>query len=103
VQTVEPWEPPATFAGLSNLMINEILTIIDAGLPDGSRYSSAPNAKATAAWRVVAAICSGKPEAICRKIIKLWCDSGLLMNEKYTNPASRKPAVGLRVDHQKRP
>jgi hypothetical protein len=103
VQTVEPWEPPATFAGLGNLMINEILTVIDAGLPDGRRYSSASAAKDTAAWRVVAAICSGKPEAICRKIIGLWLASGLLMNEKYLNPVNRKEENGLRVDDRKRP
>jgi hypothetical protein len=103
VQTVEPWTPPDTFAGLSNLMINEILTIIDAGLPDGSLYSDAPNAKASAAWRVVASNCPGKSEAVCRQIIKLWVKSGLLVHKIYENKSSRKTASGLRADDQKRP
>ncbi len=103
VQTVEPWTPPDTFAGLSNLMINEILTIIDSGMPDGTLYSDAPNAKASAAWRAIESYCPGKSEAACRQIIKLWVKSGLLVHKIYENKATRKTASGLRVDPAKRP
>jgi len=41
VQTVEVWTAPDTFADLSNVTINAILTIIDTGLPDGTLYSDA--------------------------------------------------------------
>ena len=60
VQTVEVWTAPDTFADLSNVTINAILTIIDTGLPDGTLYSDAPNAKASAAWRVIARNCPAK-------------------------------------------
>jgi len=104
VQTVEAWHPPATFAGLSNTLINEILTLIDAGRPDRTLYSDAPNAKVGAAWRVIAENCpGGKSEAACRKIIRLWVDSGLLKHENYESAKTRKTAVGLRVDNSKRP
>jgi hypothetical protein len=104
VQAIEAWTPPDTFAGLSNSLINEILTKIDAGLPDGTLYSDAPNAKASAAWRVIANGCpGGKSEPACRQIIRLWVKSGLLVQESYHHKVARKTAIGLRVDHQKRP
>jgi hypothetical protein len=42
VQTVVPWSPPDTFAGMGNVMINLILNDIEAGAPGGNRYSDAP-------------------------------------------------------------
>ena len=53
VQTVEPWTPPAAFDGLDTGTCNRILDTIDAGLPDGERYSSAPRATTRAAWQAV--------------------------------------------------
>jgi AAA domain len=104
VQTVEVWTPPDVFAGLSNLLINQILTIIDAGLPDQTLYSDAPNAKAGAAWRVIADHCpGGKPERVCRDIIKRWLKSGLLKHEDYYSKKRRETVIGLRVDAAKRP
>ena len=53
VQTVEPWSPPKTWQGLSSETLNAALTDIDAGMPNGQRYSSAPSARKRAAWKVV--------------------------------------------------
>jgi AAA domain-containing protein len=102
VQTVEPWTPPDTYAGLSNLMINEILTVIDAGLPDGNRYTDAAKAFERAAWRVVVKH-TATSEAAARKIIKVWTMSGLLIRKSYENPATRKVVNGFWVDRAKRP
>ena len=44
VQTVSVWTPPDAFFGLDNLSLNQILNDIDAGMPDGNRYSNAPKA-----------------------------------------------------------
>jgi hypothetical protein len=41
VQVVEPWEPPDTWAGVSPVTLNAVLDDIDAGLPNGQRYSDA--------------------------------------------------------------
>jgi len=41
VQTVEPWSPPKTWEGLSSEMLNAALNDIDAGMPNGQRYSCA--------------------------------------------------------------
>jgi hypothetical protein len=103
VQTVEPWAPPDTFAGTSSLQLNQALNDIDAGLPDGNRYTDAPNVIERAAWRVIEKHCPGKSEAACRQIIKLWVRSGLLIRRSYENPATRKPVKGFKVDNEKRP
>lgn len=53
VQTVEPWSPPETWAGLTDEVVNGILDQIDAGLPGGDRYSDAGAARTKAAWKLV--------------------------------------------------
>jgi len=103
VQTVEPWTPPDTWAGLNNDLLNRILTEIAAGLPDGNRYSDGPNATDRAAWRVVQQHAPAKTEGQSREIIKTWVKTGLLVHRGYENPATRKTAQGLFVDDAKRP
>ena len=56
VQTVEVWKPPGLFADMSVPTLNAILDEIDAGLPDGNRYSNAPNTDRPA-WRVIERHC----------------------------------------------
>jgi hypothetical protein len=103
VQTVEPWMPPDTWAGLSNVVLNAALSEIDAGLPDGQRYSDAGAAKALAAWRVIQKQASGKTEKQCREIVRTWLKNGVLFTEQYHNPVRREATLGLRVNHAKRP
>jgi AAA domain/Bifunctional DNA primase/polymerase, N-terminal len=76
VQTVEPWTPPDTWAGLSHDLLNRVLTAIDAGMPDGNRYTDAPSAKERAAWHVVLEHAPDKSEAQAREIIKTWVKTG---------------------------
>jgi hypothetical protein len=102
VQTVEVWTPPGLFADISVPVLNAILDEIEAGLPDGNRYSNAPNITDRAAWRVIELHC-GKGEGPARQIIKTWLGSGLLFQHSYENPVTRKPVKGLRVNPAKRP
>jgi hypothetical protein len=103
VQTVEPWSPPGLFADISVPILNTILDDIDAGLPDGNRFSDAPNVADRAAWRVIEKRCPSKGEGLARQIIKTWIGSGLLVRKKYRNPVERKEVNGLWVDSIKRP
>jgi AAA domain len=103
VQTVEPWSPPGLFADISVPALNAILDDIDAGLPDGNRYSDAPKADDRAAWRVIETHCPGKGEGPARQIVKTWLGSGLLVRKKYRNPVERKEMNGLWVDNLRRP
>ncbi|MGY4601766.1 5S rRNA maturation endonuclease (ribonuclease M5) [Bradyrhizobium sp. USDA 4474] len=103
VQTVVPWNPPDTWAGLSSVALNAALTDIDAGLLNGQRYSDAPKASTRAAWRVVQKHCPDRSEMQCREIIKTWVRNGVLFNEPYDDPIERKARQGLRLDPEKQP
>jgi hypothetical protein len=103
VQTVEVWEPPDTWSDLAIDLLNRMLTAIDGGLPNGSRYSDAPNAKERAAWRAVLEYAPHKTELQAREIIKVWVANGVLRHRDYDDPEDRKTRRGLWVDNAKRP
>lgn len=103
VQTVEPWTPPDAWASLSHVVLNDILTAIDQGMPDGSRYSQANAARERAAWRVVIERAPEKTEKQAKEIIRTWVATGLLLEHEYDNRGRREPSKGLKVDNSKRP
>jgi AAA domain len=103
VQTVEPWDPPKIWDGLSSATLNIMLTEIDSGMPNGQRYSAANKADDRAAWRVVQKHCSDRTEAQCREIIRTWVKNGVLYDATYDDPIERKERKGLRFDTTKRP
>jgi hypothetical protein len=102
VQTVEAWEPPDTWAGLTNHIANQILTEIDAGLRDGNRYTDASKAEERAAWKVVCRH-ADKSETQARQIIKAWLKNDMLIRTDYVNPITRKAVKGLQVNPLKMP
>lgn len=103
VQTVEPWQPPATLAGLDSPLLNRILDDIEAGLPNGSRYSAAGKADERAAWHVIVRHAPDKTEQQARNLIKMWLKSGALYAEDYDDPDQRRKRSGLQVNPNKRP
>jgi hypothetical protein len=103
VQAIERWEPPETWADAAPEALNAILDAIDAGLPDGRRYSDHSKAKGREAWQVVQKHCPGKGEAQCREMIRQWVKAGVLVEKDYDDPTARKPRKGLFVDSDKRP
>jgi AAA domain len=103
VQTVEPWDPPDTWANLSTVALNAALTELDEGMSNGRRFSSASNARSRAAWPILKKHCKDKSEAQCRQIIKTWVATGLLFNVPYHDPVERKDVDGVKVDNSKRP
>jgi hypothetical protein len=103
VQTVIPWHPPKTWDGISSVQLNAALDEIEAGLPNGQRYSDAPKASERAAWAVVKRHCQDRTEPQCRDIVRTWVKNGVLFVEDYDDQVERKPRKGLRVCHGKRP
>ena len=103
MQTVEVWTPPDAWDGLSSHLLNRILDEIDAGLPDGNRYSDASAATDRATWRVVTKHASEKTESDGRRIIKIWIKNGVLISTDSENPTTRKTVKGLQVVNAKRP
>ncbi len=103
VQTVEVWTPPDAWDGLSSHLLNRILDEIDAGLPNGNRYSSASASTDRAAWRVICMHAPETSEAAARRIIKTWIKNGVLTSADCENPTTRKTVKGLQVVNAKRP
>ncbi|MBR0936696.1 AAA family ATPase [Bradyrhizobium jicamae] len=103
VQTVIPWHPPKTWDGITSAQLNAALDEIEAGLPNGQRFTDGPNTTTRAAWRVVQQHCPGRTESQCRDIVRTWARNGLLVSEEYDDPIDRKPRKGFRVIAAKRP
>ena len=59
-------------------------------MPDGNRYTNAPNADDRAAWKVVTKHAPDKTEGQAREIIKAWVKNTVLIIEEYENPVTRK-------------
>ncbi|HEY7415449.1 MAG TPA: AAA family ATPase, partial [Ktedonobacteraceae bacterium] len=100
VQAIRQWTPPNTY--IDDSTTERILADIQAGLPDGNRYSSAPNSEERAAWKVVVKHEPAKSEGQAREIIKTWIKEGVLVSQEYPNPKTRKPAQGLIVAAQQK-
>jgi hypothetical protein len=103
VQTVEPWQPPKLWDGLTSATLNAVLSDIEGGMDNGQRYSGASRAGKRAAWTVVKKHCPDRTQAQCREIIRTWAKNGVLLDEDYDDPIERKPRKGLRLDSSKRP
>jgi hypothetical protein len=103
VQTVESWTPPEVWTDLSIDLLNRILTTIDAGLPDGNRFTDGPRSSERSAWKIVVEHAPAKTEAQAREIIKTWVKNGVLVSNEYENPKTRKMVNGFHVDNAKRP
>lgn len=104
VQTVERWEPPETWAGITCALANRILDTIDAGPPEGGRYSNASKTSPSrAAWSAVKRHVPEKAEKQCREIVNSWLKLGVLEVRDFHNEATRKDVKGLFVVPEKRP
>ena len=95
MQTVEPWTPPGQFEGFSTADLNKALDRLRAGMGDGRLYSSAPSAKARAAWRVLQEICPAQTEERCRKVIATWVKNDVLTVGTYRDQKERKEIEGI--------
>jgi hypothetical protein len=103
IQVAKPWLPPDVWDGVDKTTINAILDDIDAGLPDGERYSDAAAAKERAAWRAVQRRVPTKTEAQAREIIRQWVKNGVLEPTDYRSEVARKTFSGLHVNAVRRP
>jgi hypothetical protein len=103
VQTVATWEPPDAWKNVTSATLNAALSEIDAGMPNGQRYSNASKADARAVWKIIQKHVPSHGEAQCKTIIGAWLKNGVLYPEPYDDPVERKPRQGLRLDTTKRP
>jgi hypothetical protein len=103
VQVAVAWYPPDLWRDLTAPTIHIILDEIEAGLPEGSRYTDTPSAKSRAAWSLIVKHMPDKTEPQARQIIAAWVKSGLLIGNDYWDKSTSKERCGLWVDNSKRP
>lgn len=103
VQAVEIWAPPDMWRNLPPSLCCRILDEIDAGLPDGERYSGAPTARVRAAWPVVRKHAPTLTERQARDAIKTWLRNQVLEERDYYSEARREDIKGLFANPAKRP
>ncbi len=101
IQVAKVWTPPEAWNGVTDEIIERILSDIDKGMEDGNRYNDGPNIKDRAAWKVVRHHVPTHSEEQARDIIKAWISDGTLTRASYTNPKTRKDVEGLVVNKSK--
>src|SRR5262249_17171340 len=84
------WKYPETFDGITPELTESILDDIDAGMPDGGRYSNHNRAESRAAWPIVQKHCPKKTRDQCRQIITTWVKRGLVYEDNHPDPAHHR-------------
>lgn len=101
VAAAEPWTPASPWDGLTWPMIDQIVTLINAGPSPGEFYSASRQSKHRWAGNVIADI-AGKDPAQAAIILKSWIENGALFHDEYASPAAKGGKTGcLRVDGTK--
>lgn len=103
VPAAVPWVPPDVWRLISNFTANAILDTIDAGLPNGQRYSPVPQAKERAAWPLLITAVPELNEKQARAVIAAWRRNKVLVSRQYHDPDQRHERAGLYVDPARRP
>jgi hypothetical protein len=103
VGTCIPWDPPDAFDGITTTLANAVLDEVEAGMPDGRRYSDSATAKERGAWNIVVKHIPDKTPDEAKRIIRKWVKNGVLVSEPYHNKARGEPEHGLRVNPTNRP
>jgi hypothetical protein len=84
-------------------LVGRILNRMEAGLPDGRRYSVALNAKDRAAWRLVQDQVPALTDKEAQTVIDSWLQNGLLETRSYQDPVYRRESLGLFVNRAQCP
>jgi len=103
VAAAVPWAPPDIWADIPVAVANAILDEIEAGMPDGRRYSDAGAAKDRAAWRVVLRHVPSLTEGQARQVISRWRKTDVLRVVASGDRVARKIRKGLAVNTARRP
>jgi hypothetical protein len=95
IQAAEVWKPPELFASVAGETINAVLEKLVAGMPNGSKYSTAPSATGRAAWKVLQEAWPDKSEEQCRAMVAIWVKNGVVVTDSYHDQNERKERVGI--------
>jgi len=89
--------PPITPADMPALFVaaTSVLCLINAGTPDGRRFSAAPQAKDRAAWRIVQTAVPSLTDKAAQDVIDSWLRTKVLETRSYRDPVDRRHYPGL--------
>lgn len=105
VQAVVAWEAPSIWQDLTPQAINTALSSIAEGIGGGRRYTASRAGKGGGerwAGRVLTRDHALNDEQAA-KVIATWVRTGLLIEDSYIDPQTRKMVSCVRVDDSKRP
>jgi hypothetical protein len=91
--------PPITHPDIPALFLaaTSVLRLINAGTPDGRRFSAAPQAKDRAAWRIVQTAVPSLTDKAAQDVIDSWLRTKVLETRSYRDPVDRRHYPGLFV------
>jgi hypothetical protein len=89
---ISPPDIPALF-----LAATSVLRLINAGTPDGRRFSAAPQAKDRAAWRLVQTAVPTLTDKAAQDVIDSWLRAKVIETRSYHDPVDRRHYPGLFV------
>jgi len=89
---IRPPDIPALF-----LAATSVLRLINAGTPDGRRFSAAPQAKDRAAWRLVQTAVPSLTDKTAQEVIDSWLHTKVIETRSYHDPVDRRHYPGLFV------
>jgi hypothetical protein len=92
VAALVPREPPDMWEEIPTFLACQIIDEIDAGMPNGQRYSNANAADERAAYPIVD---GHMTERQARKAVKTWIDNQVLSERDHKDPVTKKFCVGL--------
>ena len=106
VGALVPWTPPDAFDGLTGHYITIILDRVQAGLETGERYCVTTKGGTKGNGRWIGCLMNevlGMGEAQTKKVVATWLKNGVLIEDEYICPVSRKKKTGLFAPENARP
>ena len=103
VAALVTWEPPKLFSQQTAEQINEALDAIHRGPEPGIWYAGTRRGGSTRWAGDVLRGCCDVSDKQAQLMLDAWVKSGLLFTKKFKHPSTRQNALGLQVDHSKRP
>jgi hypothetical protein len=91
--------PPIDLADIPALFVAaaSVLRLINAGTPDGRRFSATPQAKDRAAWRLVQTAVPALTDKAAQEVIDSWLRTKVLESRTSRDPLNRRHHPGLFV------
>jgi hypothetical protein len=86
---ISPPDIPALFVAATS-----VLRLINAGTPDGRRFSAAPQAKDRVAWRIVQTSVPNLTDKAAQEVIDSWLRTKVLETRSYHDPVDRRHIPG---------